>query len=93
MTCEPPVPDEMNALRGRVQALELVVTALLTAHITQHFQPTSSSVDALEREMFESMQYVERGIDPDSDEAWASVLETLRRLFANVRLRFKANGR
>jgi len=86
------IEDELNSLRGRVQALELVATALMTSYVAENFPQPATDVEQIEREMLGSLQLMERTTDPDSDAAWAEVATTLRRLFFNVRQRLQAGG-
>lgn len=81
------VEAELNSLRGRVQALELVATALMTSHVAENFPNPRADLDQIERDMLGSLQLLDRPTDPDSEAAWAEVADTLRRLFHNVRQR------
>lgn len=80
--------DELNELRGRCQALEIMVVGFMAKEIDDEAE--ASGRDALEvlrereRGQIASLQLVTREIDARSDAAWSAMTETLRRLYQNA---------
>lgn len=79
------IQRELNHLRGRSQAVELLLTPLLAQAVAErHPADPIAGCGETEREVLASLQNVERSIDSDSDQAWEDMADAVRRIFSNV---------
>lgn len=82
---------ELDELRGRCQALELIVAVFMA-------QEVDGRPDALKAlgeqwdEMRASLQLPEREVGERADRAWEATIWTLERLFHNAAEKVKAAG-
>ena len=85
---------ELDELRGRCQALEIMVAGFMAREVENvGYAVGRSAADVLrerESEQFGSLQLLKRGIDERSEAAWSAMTEALKRLYHNAAARLLA---
>lgn len=81
--------DAITAISGRLHGLEIILEGLLATHIGDQYPDPVNDVEQVRQAIHASAQNVERPIDARTDEAWSSAVETIDRVFHNVRVRLE----
>jgi hypothetical protein len=75
--------DELDWLRGRCFAVEMVASSLM-AMMADRFPDPPAAIEGFRAELFASVQMTPRPSDPRSDAAWNEAVGTLNRIFATA---------